>query len=79
MAKKTTKKTTQSVRPARLKKTAAPAATRRTSSRAARSGSRSPSPTADDVAVRAYYLFLERGYGGSELEDWLRAERELIG
>jgi len=35
-------------------------------------------PTHDDVATRAYYLFLERGaQQGSDLEDWLRAEREL--
>ena len=35
-------------------------------------------PTHDEVAVRAYELFLERGgRDGSDLEDWLQAEREL--
>ena len=39
---------------------------------------RSLNPTAENVAVRAYYLFLERGLdGGNEIEDWLRADREL--
>jgi hypothetical protein len=72
------KKTTKSVRPVRQKRTSAPAAGRRKSS-AKPSDTHSPTPTADDVAVRAYYLFLERGYGGNELDDWLRAEREVIG
>jgi hypothetical protein len=30
----------------------------------------------DDVATRAYYIFIEEG--GDPLENWLRAERELI-
>ncbi len=35
-------------------------------------------PTVETVAVRAYYLFLERGPdAGNEVDDWLRAEREL--
>ena len=34
--------------------------------------------TKDDVARRAYELFLERGgQHGHDIEDWLRAEREL--
>ena len=33
--------------------------------------------TADDVAVRAYYLW-EAGSPGGELEHWLQAERELV-
>jgi hypothetical protein len=32
----------------------------------------------DAIRTRAYYLFLERGArAGHELEDWLRAEREI--
>jgi len=35
-------------------------------------------PTRDDVARRAYELYEARGgEPGAELEDWLRAEREL--
>ena len=33
----------------------------------------------DAIAVRAYELFLERGCAhGNDLDDWLRAEQELI-
>ena len=35
-------------------------------------------PSREEIAQRAYELYLVRGGGdGSELEDWLRAEREL--
>ena len=37
-------------------------------------------PSAEDVSRRAYELFLERGgTHGADIEDWLRAERELGG
>ena len=38
-----------------------------------------PRPAGDDaIRTRAYYLFLERGArAGHELDDWLRAEREI--
>ena len=33
-----------------------------------------------DIALRAFCYYAERGYqGGSDVEDWLRAERELMG
>jgi Protein of unknown function (DUF2934) len=33
----------------------------------------------DEIRLRAYEIYLERGdLQGSELEDWLRAERELL-
>jgi Protein of unknown function (DUF2934) len=36
-------------------------------------------PTQDDIARRAYQIYLERGGApGHELEDWTRAERELV-
>jgi hypothetical protein len=36
-------------------------------------------PSTDEIALRAYHIFLERGATpGNELEDWVRAERELI-
>lgn len=35
-------------------------------------------PTHDDIANRAYELFLQRGaQHGQDFEDWLAAEREL--
>ena len=37
-----------------------------------------PSPTRDQIEVRAYELYLERGRGdGHDVEDWLSAEKEL--
>jgi hypothetical protein len=35
-------------------------------------------PTQEQIALRAYHIYLERGATpGNELEDWVRAEREL--
>jgi len=35
-------------------------------------------PTREQIALRAYEIYLERGgTPGHELEDWTRAEREL--
>jgi hypothetical protein len=35
-------------------------------------------PTADAIEYRAFELFVERGgEHGNDVEDWLRAEREL--
>jgi len=35
-------------------------------------------PTHEQIALRAYHIFLERGsVPGDPMEDWLRAEREL--
>jgi len=39
-----------------------------------------PATTSGDIARRAYDLYLARGgEHGHDLEDWLRAERELKG
>jgi hypothetical protein len=36
------------------------------------------SPSEEDIRMRAYHRFLERGGGsGNDFEDWLEAEREL--
>ena len=36
------------------------------------------SPSEEDIRLRAYQRYLERGGGhGMEFEDWLEAEREL--
>jgi DUF2934 family protein len=33
-----------------------------------------------EIALRAYHIYLERGSApGNELDDWTRAERELLG
>jgi hypothetical protein len=44
-----------------------------------RSTDRSTIVATEDIARRAYELFLERGgEHGRDLDDWLRAERELV-
>jgi hypothetical protein len=36
-------------------------------------------PTSEEIALRAYQIYLERGGApGNALEDWTQAERELI-
>jgi hypothetical protein len=36
-------------------------------------------PSHEDIALRAYQIFLERGGApGNPLDDWTRAERELL-
>ena len=54
--------------------------TRKTSSPTVRKASTVKShPTREEIALRAYEIFLERGGApGNELEDWTRAERELL-
>ena len=34
-------------------------------------------PTHDQIATRAYFIALERGFSNDPLADWLAAEREL--
>jgi hypothetical protein len=37
------------------------------------------SPAQEDIALRAYQIYLERdGAPGNPLDDWARAERELL-
>lgn len=37
-------------------------------------------PTQEQIALRAYQIYLERGGApGNEIEDWTRAEQELLG
>jgi hypothetical protein len=43
-----------------------------------RSTSMSSEPNAEDIRMRAYHRYLERGGGhGMHFEDWLNAERDL--
>jgi len=53
--------------------------TRTSSSPAPRKSSKvKPAPTQDEIALRAYHIYLERGCTpGDPMEDWLQAEREL--
>jgi hypothetical protein len=45
-----------------------------------RSSSMSSEPSEEDIRLRAYHRYLERGGGhGQHYEDWLEAERELKG
>jgi hypothetical protein len=54
--------------------------TRKTSSPTVKKSSTvSGHPTREEIALRAYEIFLERGGApGNELEDWTRAEGELL-
>ena len=37
-----------------------------------------PEPNEDDIRVRAYHLYLERGAAdGADFDDWVTAEKEL--
>jgi Protein of unknown function (DUF2934) len=37
------------------------------------------SPTQEEIALRAYYIYLQRGGApGNEFADWTRAEQELL-
>jgi len=37
-------------------------------------------PTQEEIALRAYHIYRERGgMPGNELEDWIEAERQLVG
>ncbi|HEX4836367.1 MAG TPA: DUF2934 domain-containing protein [bacterium] len=39
-----------------------------------------PRPSEDEIRARAYQIYIERGATpGHDLDDWLRAERELKG
>jgi hypothetical protein len=36
-------------------------------------------PTYDEIALRAYHIYMERGCTpGDPMQDWLRAEQELL-
>lgn len=49
------------------------------SPKARKSRGAKPLPSQEEIALRAYHIYLERnGAPGNPLEDWTRAERELI-
>ena len=51
-----------------------------TAALAAAPGNDSPRVSETDIALRAFSLYCQRGcQHGADLEDWLRAERELAG
>lgn len=57
-----------------MTKTRASASPKTTNPRVARK-----SPRPEEIALRAYEIYLERrGAPGNELDDWTRAERELL-
>jgi hypothetical protein len=44
----------------------------------AEDASANQAPSHEEIRIRAYEIYLERnGHAGDELDDWLRAEREL--
>jgi hypothetical protein len=92
MAKKTTSRTKPESQPessagaAPLAKPAArPRAPKRADKNVPDQGPEAPSvsmasePSEEDIRVRAYHRYLERGGGhGMDFEDWLEAKRELV-
>lgn len=36
-------------------------------------------PTSDEIKARAYEIYVESGFKGTEMENWLKAEKELKG
>jgi hypothetical protein len=36
-------------------------------------------PTVEEIGLRAYQIYVERGGDGHDVDDWLQAERELFG
>lgn len=34
-------------------------------------------PTVEQIKARAYQIYIENGYKGNEMENWLKAEKEL--
>lgn len=34
-------------------------------------------PTDDEIKARAYDIYVESGFQGTEIENWLKAEKEL--
>ena len=63
-------------KPARKPAVRKPAVRKPAVRKPAASRKKKTAPTYEDVATRAYYIHLEGG-GADELENWLRAEREL--
>jgi Protein of unknown function (DUF2934) len=62
---------------------AAPKAPRPARARTPRNGTNGglqpePEPNEDDIRVRAYHLYLERGAAdGADFDDWVTAEKQL--
>lgn len=36
-------------------------------------------PSDEEIKARAYEIYIESGFQGTELENWLKAEKELLG
>ena len=73
----------QTSKQAAEKKQQAPLGDQTTEAAAPRKAARQARPSFDDlharITVRAYELYVERGYrDGCEVDDWLDAEREIL-
>ena len=60
----------------KVKKTK-PAAKKTSVKRVAKKETKVVSPTFEQIQARAYEIYVENGYKGSETENWLKAEKEL--
>jgi hypothetical protein len=80
MAKRTTRSTTPKTSDYSGTYASEPASADRASdmNNATRNDSMGSEPSEEDIRIRAYRRYLERGGGdGQHFEDWLEAEREL--
>ena len=68
-------KTTPAAKRSRAVSTAAKP---RKSAPKARKATAAVRPDDDIIRVRAYEIYLQRGHEGDPMDNWLRAERELI-
>jgi len=61
------------------KSTTAPSTRKRISSKKKDpDGAEAPRPTEDDIRLRAYHRYLERGgEHGADFDDWVEAEKDL--
>jgi hypothetical protein len=82
MARRTARTTHQDATATSAERTRAGTATRASNGHGRpgveRTSSRTPPPSPEQIAARAYEIFLARGgHHGHHEEDWLRAEEEL--
>ena len=55
-------------------------ATKKTSTKTttAKRVSKKPKPTFEQIQLRAYQIYIENSHKGNEMENWLKAEKELF-
>lgn len=49
----------------------------KTSAKIAKQTTKKTKPTVEQIQARAYQIYIENGYRGNEMDNWLKAEKEL--